>query len=170
MKKVKYYHFIMLLVFHCKILQTIDATSKAVQSRFIDISNAPNQLQVCLGELWKRFKNVRISVVEKWPVSIDQRNFYEICGDEWFQDSESLINLTTSFCCRLTQSLGMNEIVSNSSVLKCATLHNLYDINLFEKALEFIDLYKKTYLLFCLRIKIYDCTCWFINHNESLVF
>ena len=38
--KVENYNFIMLLVFHCKILETIDAASKALHSKAIDLSNA----------------------------------------------------------------------------------------------------------------------------------
>ena len=52
-KKVKNYNFIMLLVFHCKILQTIDAASKALQSKAIDLSNASTRLQVCQEDLEK---------------------------------------------------------------------------------------------------------------------
>ncbi|KAK5643545.1 hypothetical protein RI129_007390 [Pyrocoelia pectoralis] len=61
-KKVENYNFIILLVFHCKILQTIDAASKALQSKAIDLSNASKRLQVCLEDLEKyrnEFENLK---------------------------------------------------------------------------------------------------------------
>uniref|UniRef100_A0A2H1W7G9 SFRICE_021061 n=1 Tax=Spodoptera frugiperda TaxID=7108 RepID=A0A2H1W7G9_SPOFR len=52
-KKLENYNFVVLLVFNCKILQTIDAASKALQSKNIDLSISSNLLQVCLEDLEK---------------------------------------------------------------------------------------------------------------------
>ena len=51
-KKIENYNFVMLLVFHCKILQTIDAASKALQSKATDLSSALKILKISLGN-WK---------------------------------------------------------------------------------------------------------------------
>lgn len=40
LKKIKNYNLIILLVFHCKVLQIINAASKPLQSKPTDLSNA----------------------------------------------------------------------------------------------------------------------------------
>ena len=83
-----------------------------------------------------------------------KRHFAELCEDERFQDPDSLFQV--NIFCRVLDTiinqlrsrfLGINEIVSNVSVLlQPTTLQNLNDTDLLEKALVFVDLYKKAYL------------------------
>lgn len=164
-KKIENYNFIMLLVFHCKVLQTIDAASKALQSKAIDLSNASKRLQVCLEQLEKyrnEFEDLKMeanSIATKWSINPEfpktrqrkvKRHFDEICEDERLQDPESLFKVNVFY--RVldiiinqlrSRFLGMNEIVSNFSVLQPATLQNLNDTDLLEKALAFVHLYKE---------------------------
>lgn len=132
-KKVENYNFIMLLVFYCKVLQTIDAASKALQSKAIDLSNASKRLQVCLAELEKyrhEFEDLKTEaniITVKWYINPEfpktrqrkvKRHFDEICEDERLQDPESLFKVNVFY--RVldiiinqlrSHFLGMNEIV-----------------------------------------------------------
>jgi hypothetical protein len=164
-KKIENYKFIMLLVFHCKILQTIDSASKALQSKATDLTNALKRLKICLEELERyrhEFENLKKeanSVAEKWSINPEfsktrqrkvKRHFDELCEDERLQDPESLFKVNIFY--RVldiiinqlkSRFLPMNEIVSNFSVLQPATLQNLNDTDLLKKALEFVEIYKK---------------------------
>lgn len=164
-KKLENYNFIVLLVFHCKILQTIDAASKALQSKNIDLSISSNLLQVCLEDLEKyrkEFEDLKMqanNIAVKWSINPEfsktrqrkvKRHFDEICEDERLQDSESFFKVNIFY--RVldiiinqlrSRFLGMNEVVSNFNVLQPATLRNLNDNDLLEKALVFVNLYNK---------------------------
>ena len=79
-----------------------------------------------------------------------KRHFDEICEGERLQDPECLFKVNIFY--RVldiiinqlrSRFLGINEIVSNFSILQPTTLQNLNDTELLEKALVFVDLYKK---------------------------
>jgi len=154
----------MLLVFQCKILQTIDATSKALQAKDIDLSNASRRLQNCLKELEKyrnEFDDLKseANVSKKWSVPSEfantrqrkiKRHFDELCEDERLRDPEKFFKVNVFYCVLdiiinqlRSRFSGMNEIVSNFIVLQPVTLQTLNDIDLSKKASEFIELYKK---------------------------
>lgn len=64
---------ILFLVFHCKILPTIDAAFKAFQSKTTDFSNTLKRLKICLEKL-ERYRHVNLkmeakTVVEKWSIT-----------------------------------------------------------------------------------------------------
>ena len=93
------------MVFHCKILQTIDAASQALQSKATDLSNASKRLKICLEELERyrrEFQNVKKkanSIAEKWSMNPEfsktrqKCHFNELCEDERLQDPESLFKM-----------------------------------------------------------------------------
>ena len=140
-------------------IQTIDVASKALQSRAIDLSNASTRLQVCLEVLEKYrnefgdLKTQANSIAKKWSINPGfpktrqrkvKRHFDEICEDERLQDPESLLKVNIFYYVLdiiinqlRSRFLGMNEIVSNFSILQPTTLQNLNDTDLLEKALVF---------------------------------
>lgn len=100
----------MLLVFYCKILQTINAACKALSSKAINLSNASKNWQVCLDELEnyrhqsRGQKTPANRVAEKWISNPEhrktcqrKRHFDEICNDEGFQDPVSLFEVNVFF-------------------------------------------------------------------------
>ncbi|XP_026481919.1 zinc finger MYM-type protein 1-like [Ctenocephalides felis] len=164
-KKIENFNFEMLLVFHCKILQIIDAASKALQSKDADLSNALKRLKTCL-EQWKKyrhdFENLKLeanSVAEKWSITPEfsktrqkkvKRHFDDLCEDERLQDPESLfkVNIFYRVLDIIINQLKsrfypMNELISNFSILQPSTLKALNDTEIMKKALEFVKVYKK---------------------------
>ncbi|XP_026483030.1 zinc finger MYM-type protein 1-like [Ctenocephalides felis] len=164
-KKIENFNFVMLLVFHCKILQIIDATSKALQSKDADLSNALKRLKICMEELEKYrhdFENLKLeanSIAEKWSITPEfsktrqrkvKRHFGELCEDERLQDPESLfkVNIFYRVLDIIINQLKsrfypMSELISNFSILQPSTLKALNDTEIMKKALEFVKVYKK---------------------------
>lgn len=122
-------------------------------------------MQVCLEDLEKyrkEFEDLKMqanNIAVKWSINPEfsktrqrkvKRHFDEICEDERLQDSESFFKVNIFY--RVldiiinqlrSRFLGINEVVSNFNVLQPATLRNLNDNDLLEKALVFVNLYNK---------------------------
>ena len=90
------------------LLQTINAASKALQSKAIDLSNASTRLQACLEDLEKYrnefgvLKTQSNSIAKKQSINPEfpktrqrkvKRHFDEICEDERLQELKSLFKV-----------------------------------------------------------------------------
>lgn len=152
----------MLLVFHCQNFTYNRGSSKALQSKAIDLSNASQCLGVCLIEVERfrhKFGALKTSanrLAEKWSINAEfskslQRkvtyDFAEICENKLLQKVESLIKvnifypvLDINIIQLISRYLGMNENVSNFSVT--VTLRNLNDADLLGRVQNLLNCMK----------------------------
>uniref|UniRef100_H3A4S2 DUF4371 domain-containing protein n=1 Tax=Latimeria chalumnae TaxID=7897 RepID=H3A4S2_LATCH len=157
--------FVFLIVLQTKILETVNAVSKLLQSKDTDLYKAAKLLCKATEDLstfqnnFKEAKNSAIKLSEKWGgqtkseekhVRKAKRHFDKLCEDERLADSESFFKLNVFYTCldiinaQLSNRFqSLQAVVDKFSVIQPNTLISASDEDLYKEAEKLANQFNK---------------------------